>query len=515
MGCALFAGGCAGALWGCGAILGIDDVYLARDASTGTEAGNETSHPDAAGNGADAGGDATAGDDTGTPPVDGGAPNDGAPVFVPSPCAPGSTMCTDAAAYAVCADAGQGYAVTTCMAGCSTSGGAHCQVLQPSPPVSTADLTTAGVMSITIASGTAIFNTNDGSISGALTRGANALAGTSQVIAGIAFRQGGGVGIWTFADLTVAKGATVTLLGVGPAALVAEGSLSVLGVIDARPTDSAGNLCPSPPSAGPGASAGGTGCPSCGPGGDYGAAGLGPGGGGGGTTGPSSEGPHTSGGGAGHAAAGGAGGTNSGGMIFATAGGSIYVDDAGGGSGGGGGLFGGFGGGGGGAVTLVAGYVISIGNGQGVAGVNAGGCGGSNGGGGGSGGTIVLEAPFVQLQAQGVLAANGGGGGAAQVDASLQGNPGGLGAAPALGYGWAPTIQNVVVGCPGVGAGGAGNAPAGGDTPTCAGASGGGGGAAGYVFVRTMSGTPAVFASQAVISPSLDAGSAFGSVGVR
>ena len=49
----------------------------------------------------------------------------------------------------------------------------------------------------------------------------------------------------------------------------------------------------------------------------------------------------------------------------------------------------------------------------------------------------------------------------------------------------------------------------------CAGATGGGGGAAGYVFVRTMSGTPAVFASQAVISPSLDAGSAFGSIGVR
>jgi hypothetical protein len=515
MGCALVTGVCAGALWGCSAILGIDDVYPARDASTGTGAGNETSLLDA-GNGADAGDDSTVGEHTGTPTVDGGLPNDGGPVFVPSPCAPGSTVCTDAAAYAVCADAGQGYAVTTCMAGCSTSGGAHCQTLQPSPPVSTDDLTTAGVMSLTIASGTAIFNTNDGSISGALTRGPNALAAQSQVIAGIAFRQGGGVGIWTFADLTVAKGAAVTLLGVGPAALVAQGNLSVLGSIDARPTDSAGNLCPNAPSAGPGANAGGTGCASCGPGGDYGAAGLGPGGGGGGTTGPNSMGPHTSGGGAGHAAAGGAGGTNSGGMIFATSGGVIYAGDAGaGGSGGGGGLFGGLGGGGGGAVTLVAGYVITIGNGQGVAGVNASGCGGSNGGGGGSGGTLVLEAPFVQLQAQSVLAANGGGGGATGVDAGVQGNPGGLGAAPAVGYGWTPSIQNVIVGCPGVGAGGAGNAPAGGDTPACAGASGGGGGAAGYVFVRTMSGTPAVFASQAVISPSLDAGSAFGTVGVR
>ncbi len=514
MGCALVAGVCAGALWGCSAILGIDDVHPISDASTDSDTG--ISHPDAAGNGAEAGDDSTVGDDTGTPPVDGGLPGDGGPVFVASPCTPGSTMCTDAAAYAVCADAGQGYAVSACGAGCSTTGGAHCQVLVPSPPVSMDDLTIAGVMSITIASGTAIFNTNDGSISGALTRGPNALAGQSQVIAGIGFRQSGGVGIWTFADLSVAKGATVTLLGVGPGALVAEGNLSVLGVVDARPTDSAGNLCPNAPSAGPGANAGGTGCASCGPGGDYGAAGSGPGGGGGGTTGPNSMGPHTSGGGAGHAAAGGAGGTNGSGMIFATSGGVIYGGDAGaGGSGGGGGLFGGLGGGGGGVVTLVAGYVISIGNGQGVAGVNAGGCGGVNGGGGGSGGTIVLEAPFVQLQAQSVLAANGGSGGANGVDAGVQGSPGGLGAAPAIGYGWVPVIPGASSGCPGVGAGGAGNSPVGGDTVACAGATGGGGGAAGYVFVRTMSGTPAVFASQAVISPSLDAGSAFGTASVR
>ena len=517
MGSMLVVGACAGALWGCSAILGIDDVHPVADASTGGDTGSGL--PDAGGNGAEAGDDSTAGDDTGIPSDDGGLPNDGGPVFIPSPCTSGSTMCTDAGAYAVCNDAGEGYAVTTCGAGCATTGSPHCQALVPSAPVSNEDLTAAGVMSITIASGTAIFNTNDGSISGALTRGPNALAGQIQVIAGIAFRQSGGVGIWTFAaDLDVAKGATVSCCSASAPPRWLPSNLSVLGVIDARnrPTAQAisvRTLCRPVRARTPGARAaraaargGGAtmGRPGWAP---AAAAAARP---------VRRRGPHTRAVAARDTPRPARRGANSGGMIFATSGGGSYEDEAGaGGSGGGGGLFGGHGGGGGGAVTLVAGYVISIGNGQGLAGVNAGGCGGSNGGGGGSGGTIVLEAPFVQLQAQSVLAANGGGGGAAGVDSGVQGTPGALSAAPTQGYGWTPNIQGVIVGCPGVGPGGAGNVPAGGDTPACAAASGGGGGAAGYVIVRTVSGMPTVFGSQAVISPSLDAGSTFGTVGVR
>jgi hypothetical protein len=447
------------------------------------------------------------------------ASKDGSSV-VPPLCTPGSSTCNDdASAYAVCDDAGEAYVSTGCLVGCSTDGGAHCLTLYPSPPVSTTDLTVAGVEAITLGTGTTIFNTNDGSITGGLTRSPNALNTAVEVKDGIAFHQSGTTGIWSFGDLTIPNGATLKILGLNAAALVSNGTLLVDGVIDARPMDGSGNLCPDSGSAGPGAYAGGSTC-NCGPGGDYGAAGAGPGGGMGGQTGPGIS-PATLGGGAGHAAVGGTGGLSSGGtIIFTTSGGAAYDaathDAAAGGSGGGesvsGGL--GLGGGGGGVVTLVAAYVISIGDGLAVEGVNAGGCGGWSGGGGGSGGTVLLEAPFVQLGAKSTLAANGGSGGPSGTDAGNLGSPGGLGSAPATSFGYVPST--VPGSCPGVGPGGAGDSPAGGNTAACAGASGGGGGAAGYVLVRTMTGAPTQLSSLAVISPSLDSGAAaFGVVPVR
>jgi hypothetical protein len=522
------------ALPGCASILGIDDVTPVVDSgadSARPDATTASSDDSGLEDASDGGGDSTTteespdsgrdtaeaqetgGEDSPTvgTPRDAGADDaddieagDAGADASPSGCQAGSSICSTGSTLAVCNEAGTAYAGQTCSVGCSSANGAHCLVLYPSPPIATADLTVPNVQAVAIGPGMTIFNTNDGSISGVLTRAANALNSDVEVIAGIGFHQVGTTGIWSLGDTTIASGATLRILGLNAAAIVSSGNLAVHGVIDARPADGSGNVCPEAASAGPGAGTGGVGCMSCGPGGDYGAWGNGPGGGAGYTDGPQSAGPHIEGGGAGHAGPGGAGDNGA----FATSGGASY--DAGGGSGGGAGAGGG-GGGGGGFVTLVAGYAITIGDGTALEGVNAGGCGGWGGGGGGSGGTIVLEAPFVQLQALGTLAANGGSGGldtniSDSDDAGSQGSPGGLGSAPATGFGYVP--PSVPGSCPGVGMGGAGDLLAGGGTLACAGASGGGGGAAGYVLIQTMTGAPSLFSSEAVISPSVDSGAA-------
>jgi|CZKU01.1.fsa_nt_gi hypothetical protein len=474
----------------------IPDLPLVADAS-------------ALGSGPDATSVEAGGDDAGSAVADAGTDgsdaSDGS-FLIAAACTPGSSLCTDASAYAVCVDAGTAYAATVCPVDCSNVGAPHCRALYPSAPVAAADLTAGGPAPTTIAAGVTIFNTNDGSISGALTRPSNSVAGHLEVIAGVAFHQDGETGIWSFGDLTIAAGATVKVIGVDAAALVSSGTLTVRGVIDARPMDGTGTLCPQTAVAGPGGFPGGDGTCNCGPGGNFGLPGAGPGGGGAGSVNPHASGPPTpEGGGAGHAAPGGRGAYVYGSAQTAYTSGGLAYDDAGGGSAGGSSATGTGRGGGGGVVSLVARYAVSIGDGTAIEGINAGGCGGWQGGGGGSGGTIFVEAPFVQLLSQATLAANGGGGGTADPDASAPGPPGGLNASPTLGYGWAPAISGATSGCAGVGPGGAGNSPAGGDTPACAG-SGGGGGAAGYVFVRTAAETPTV--QGAVISPTVDSGAA-------
>ncbi len=172
-------------------------------------------------------------------------------------------------------------------------------------------------------------------------------------------------------------------------------------------------------------------------------------------------------------------------------------------SGGGGGLA--YGGGGGGVVRLVAANVITIGDGSAIAGVDAGACGGKGArgaGGGGSGGQIRLEAPFVQMNAMGTLAANGGGGGGNLNGTDINGQPGQLNASISFGAG---STQVSSLG----GNGGAGDAPAGTAPATgCGVAEGmGGGGSAGRLQILAKGGAPNIHA-QAVLSPSVPTGAA-------
>jgi hypothetical protein len=179
--------------------------------------------------------------------------------------------------------------------------------------------------------------------------------------------------------------------------------------------------------------------------------------------------------------------------------GTAFAALAGGSGGGGGGLA--DGGGGGGSVRLVAGNVITIGDGTSIQGINVGGCGGKaarGGGGGGSGGAISLEAPFVQLGAMGTLAANGGGGGGSPNNVDGDGQPGQLSATPAYGVGSTQVSQ---LG----GNGGAGDAPQG--TPPAGSGCGiieglGGGGSAGRLQILSKGNMPTLHA-MSVLSPSI------------
>src|ERR1019366_33358 len=96
------------------------------------------------------------GDDAGSAVADAGTDgsdaSDGS-FLIAAACTPGSSLCTDASAYAA----------TVCPVDCSNVGAPHCRALYPSAPVAAADLTAGGPAPTTIAAGVTIFNTNDGS----------------------------------------------------------------------------------------------------------------------------------------------------------------------------------------------------------------------------------------------------------------------------------------------------------------------------------------------------------------
>src|SRR3954471_23798092 len=88
-----------------------------------------------------------------------------------------------------------------CTLGCSTVGGAHCKVFYPSGgAVQLADVAPTGVMAATFG-GSVLMHTDTGQIEGGFTRA----AGTG-VVGGIAFRVANGIGIFSFASLTVGPG---------------------------------------------------------------------------------------------------------------------------------------------------------------------------------------------------------------------------------------------------------------------------------------------------------------------
>ena len=411
---------------------------------------------------------------------------------LPIVCTAGATSC-NGSTLVTCPD-GTAQLMTTCALGCSTTGGAHCEVMYPRAPVTRADFDTTGLTPINITAGGGI-STDNGLIGAANTpfRHANTDANTYEVHDGIGFHavtipgQATKLGIYTFKSLTLAQGQTLTAYGTNGLALVSAGDATIDGIVDVT---CAGNVFlaglggaanAKPYLSGPGGGNGGQ------PGNNNDGVSIGNNGGGSGATNS-----HQGGGGGGAFADvggdGGAEGGNKGG-----GGGKAYGDamlttllgGSGGGAGGQGGLVGSqpYGGGGGGVAMLVVQGTLTLGSGTAVGGVNTGGCGGIaalgvGGGGGGAGGTILIQAISVHVAANGAVASNGGGGAASNVGAGAtsNGHAGALSTTPSGG------------GTGGSAAGGNGGAQAdskgqpGGDS---AAAGAGAGGAAGRIRIDT------------------------------
>ena len=261
-------------------------------------------------------------------------------------------------------------------------------------------------------------------------------------------RQSNGIKIGVFIanSWTIESGATLTLSGAYPIALVAVKDIIVYGGIDAT----IGNTPPGGfPAPAPTFSQGG------GPGG--GAAGSGNG-----------SSVYGAGGGS-YCGTGGVGSMST--AVTAAYGTSTIIPLVGGSSGGNADYNGATGGG---AVELVSGTSIKV-NGL----INVGGLGAGNGGGGGSGGALLLEAPTVAVT--GTLAANGGGGASGPGTGGKAGQPS---ATPAQG---ASTSS-------GNAGDGSGGAVINGGTATY----GSGGGAAGRIRINTQSGAATL---SGVLSP--------------
>ena len=273
------------------------------------------------------------------------------------------------------------------------------------------------------------------------------------------------LGVFSWANLTVESGVTVSLEGQNGLVFAISENVVIDGIIDA----SGGQLAPG--SAGAGGSAGGD---------DASPIGFGPGGG------MSRGGYDAGGGGGGFGATGGDGGRHegrdggTGGLVAGT---ELNVPLLGGSGGacGGSAPGAGFGGGGGGAVQISSRGEIRLGLSSGINVSAAGGIGGDNdegAGGGGAGGAILLEGKYVVVD--GILAANGGGGGAGANGGNkgTDGMPGAFGDGPANGgtgsgegtTGGAGAAAEVMIGQ--VGLPGIGN-------------TGGGGGGAGRIYIRT------------------------------
>ena len=427
----------------------------------------------------------------------------------PGACTAADSTCVGATLHACRAD-GSGFDDKPCALGCAPAP-AHCKAPTASATgVAAADLDGAGLSS-TIIAANGTLNSETGEITGG-TRGANVNPDAREVIAGIAFHvavvpnttPAQKIGVFSFADLTVGDGRTITLTGANAVALVSAKSVVVLGILDAR-----------------GACVAGAG----GPGGGHGGGAALATGAGKGTVGVSNSSDQTCGGGGGaHGDNGGSsaglGTTSAGGLPYGDATLLPFLGGSGGGRGGdansGVANTGGLGGGGGGALHLVAGDQIVIGGGTTRGGVNAGGCGGAGakipaqnlsgaGGGGGSGGSILVEAPIVKLDAQAALVANGGtaGGGAAGSNASaVDGSPGAFTTNQAQGFSGG-------AGAGGCGAGGFGGASAtapstvkgANGTVLGTGCAGGGGGGAGRIRINSTSGNAILVTGTALISP--------------
>jgi hypothetical protein len=269
--------------------------------------------------------------------------------------------------------------------------------------------------------------------------------------------------------LTVEASGVLRFEGTRPAAIVASGTIDIIGQVDLRDGGAGANsiLC-----------AGSTGLD-----GDNVGLGGGPGGGGGGFQGGGGAGGDSDLNGSPHA------GAFGGGMVPVP---TTIRGGCPGGKGGDSNGSGGVGGAGGGALLLVSQMSITISGGT----INAGGGGGvgatfdtsAGGGGGGSGGLIVFEAPTALLDAMGTAAANGGGGGEGEASGSTL--PAGTGAAGLASADSAPGGDGGIPAGGNGGDGGSRGRQLGGEDgePELAGGGGGGGGV-GYFLYRATSST--------------------------
>jgi hypothetical protein len=359
----------------------------------------------------------------------------------------------------------------SCPTSCVQTPAPHCGHLVPTGPLVPGDFSATDLTAQTVG-GDIVIDTDQGGISGALSRPPGA-----GVFAGIRFQsrlQPGGrsVGVFTVAGLELAQGAHIRFTGSNAFALVSTGAVALHGTID-------GSCSAAGP--GPGGFLGGS---------DSGNSDGNGHGDGGGHAGSNGGGGVSGGGGGGYGDAGGRGTAAPLGTF--TPGGAITGNLVApgfmlaGGSGGGAGGSNSNGGGGGGALMFSVDGDITV---DGV--ITVGGCGGASGdkgkggSGGGAGGALVLEGRSVRLTALAVLAANGGGGGGG--GGGTGGQPGQGSVTPALG-GLAGTEGSAggVGGARGAQAGshftqgGDGAALAAGKT-----AGGGGGGGAGRIAVRS------------------------------
>ena len=446
----------------------------------------------------------------------------GGDVDLATPCTVVGTSCAGNTLVTTCSD---GTSMSAgCALGCSSNGTPHCELVYPTAPVVQSDVYASDLSSTPTMfppGATVILDAEAGdiSISGSTTtvRAANVSPVSSrQVLNGIAFalvpvtypNQGNAtntMAVWSFNGLTIPATTMVYVHApTGKAvALVSRGDVIVQGIIDMRPHDDTGALCPNNTySYQLAVSAGGF------------SEGMGP------STGTASGSAINGGngmggtiynfgggGGAGYGYVGGDGGPNNGDAPAnrARPGGPVTLGPLTaviGGSGGGTQSNYVHGGPGGGALQLVSATKVSIAAGGGI---NLGGCGGEGGtfntykyggAGGGAGGGLLVESPVIEVPTSATLAANGGGGGASCTTSTAQhGAPGGLNATPATAGSCAGGVGAVG------GAGGAGTSAAtargqnGGtyqyvqDTLNTYNLSGGGGGSAGSIRLSSTTST--------------------------
>jgi hypothetical protein len=376
----------------------------------------------------------------------------------------------------VCTVVGSAPTDFPCGWGCVGGAAAHCAHVVPSGSggsssngVMPSDVAGDGLSATTLGDGVFI-DTDNGRIGTLASPNLHHGAQTG-IENGIDFQMRGPISMFRFKSLTITG--TVSLIGRRPVALVADGDITINGVLDAR-----GGCTTFNP--GPGGFNGGSAA---------GQSGSAPGGSMGGGSGATAS---SGGGGGAYGTAGGSAKDATGGMPFGNAEITVLVGGAGGGAGGGGGNFG-RGGGGGGAVQLISNTNVVIASG----GINAGGCGGKlgagandSGGGGGAGGTILIEAPAVSVA--GALAVNGGGGGGGGGNNGTSGANATLDRTPATaGAGDAPDEDG---GAGAAGATGPGSGE-GGSNP------GGGGGGLGRIRINTRNGAAPTLTG-ATLSPS-------------